>query len=71
MVWIKASDCLPDDDLEVLIFVPDDDEPVWIGYHGGDEWYSVDAMPLGQLVTHWMDLPEPPKLSALLQRMAG
>lgn len=60
MTWIAVSERLPDADLAVLIHVPDDDEPIWIGYHGGDQWYAADAMPLGERVAHWQELPGPP-----------
>jgi hypothetical protein len=56
--WIPVADRLPDDELTVLIALKDSDEPVWLGYHDADGWFSADAMP--QIVTHWQPIPEPP-----------
>jgi hypothetical protein len=57
--WIPtANDTLPDTDLTVMIHMPDEDEPVWLGYHDGETWRTVDAARCE--VSHWADLPEPP-----------
>ena len=62
--WIGVDEALPDDDITVMVSVRGGNEPVWIGFHDGDTWYSVDGMII--TVTHWCDLPEParkPKLT--------
>lgn len=56
--WIPVTARLPDDELTVLIALKDSDEPVWLGYHDAEGWFSADAMP--QIVTHWQPIPEPP-----------
>lgn len=57
--WIPVTEKLPDDDITVMI-AGKMDEPVWLGFHDDTGWYSVDAMPLRNMVTHWRNLPEPP-----------
>jgi Protein of unknown function (DUF551) len=61
--WIATADRLPDDDMCVLVFVPDQNDQVWLGYisseHG--EWLCVSGSTCEP--THWMELPEPPVLS--------
>lgn len=58
--WISVNDQLPEEDVHVLAWIEDD----------GAEWAEVcsqhnsfftswDHEPLP--VTHWMELPEPPK----------
>jgi hypothetical protein len=56
--WIPVEVRLPDDDLTVVVAITNSDEPVWLGFHDGSGWYSVDAMPIK--VTHWMPMPEGP-----------
>lgn len=61
--WTPVAERLPDDDITVLIAVKDSDEPVWVGYHDGEDgWCSAsDAIPIDGMVTHWMPLPEAPR----------
>lgn len=33
--WNDAAKQLPDSDMTVIIHCPDEDEPIWLGYHGG------------------------------------
>lgn len=57
---IKWNDAqvLPDDNTTVLLFSPDYDEPVWIGYHEDDKWFVDNGDVIS--VTHWADLPYGP-----------
>lgn len=57
MVWISCSDRLPDSDQTVLICSASWENPVWMGYHDGNEWRCIDAFPCAP--THWAELPEP------------
>lgn len=57
--WIACGERLPDDDTTVLVFSPQWGEPVWIGYHDGDDWRTVDGGSID--VTHWAELPAPPE----------
>jgi len=56
--WIKVSDRLPDDDVTVLIYVPDDNDPVWLGYTDEDGWRYINGASCRP--THWAEIPEPP-----------
>jgi hypothetical protein len=55
--WKPCTTELPDCDLTVLIHHPDEDEPVWMGYHDGETWRTIDNTRCE--VTHWQHLPEP------------
>lgn len=65
MEWIKSCDKKPNDTRGVLVFCPN--PPNNIGaifdaeYEDG-EWYCKGG-PVSELgeVTHWMELPDPPK----------
>lgn len=55
--WIGVDEALPDSDTTVMVCIRGNDEPVWMGFHDGETWFSVDAMPID--ATHWADLPAP------------
>ncbi len=60
--WQDASLQLPDSDTTVLVHCPISDDPVWLGYHDGEHWRSIDGQTLDdKFVDHWADLPEGPK----------
>ena len=70
MNWINVEDSLPDDDVEVLIYVDGYGQSVGSNYtdESGGTWrIGSSCLPwdndynLDVLVTHWMALPEPPK----------
>jgi len=50
--WKDVTVELPDDETSVLVFAPDDSEPVWIGFHDDGKWRSPCGMPLAHRVTH-------------------
>lgn len=60
--WHDASRTLPDSDETVLACFPDSSEPVWLGFHDGLRWLTVEGLPAK--VSHWAEMPEPPKLTA-------
>lgn len=59
VVWKSVAVEMPDSDINVLVFVQgsDDYEFIWIGYHDGERWCSVDAAPFKETVTYWAELP--------------
>ena len=62
--WIKCSDRLPDDAVDVLTLNVDgkmvvERGPKWIRNGGG----NALARGVAKAVTYWMPLPEPPKVS--------
>jgi hypothetical protein len=61
--WRDARKVKPDDDETVVIRVENGDEPVWLGYHSGDEgWFYVEgSMPEAGSVTHWAPMPKGPR----------
>jgi len=62
-LWVSVSQSLPDSDQTVIVYCPESNEPIWLGYLDGDTWRDIDAMPIAHQapVTHWMPLPEPPE----------
>ncbi len=52
--WRDPDVELPDSDETVLVEC-DGDEPVWLGYHDGAQWLSVEGEAIA--VTGWMPLP--------------
>lgn len=60
--WVDASKEKPDSDTTVMIHCPVGDDPVWMGYHDGETWRTIDDEPIDEkLVDHWAHLPEPPR----------
>jgi hypothetical protein len=60
--WQPISQGLPDSDSTVLIAIENADEPIWIGFHDGEQWRYLDATAVLPLrVTHWANFPEGPK----------
>lgn len=65
--WIAVTDQLPDADTTVIVFAPDADDPIWLGFYDGVYWFSVDGPTYGDdeeiaaPVTAWAMLPVGPK----------
>lgn len=65
--WIPVDERMPDDEIDVMIAIDVErprskwNDPVWIGWHDGAAgcWRVADGLRVD--VTHWMELPEPPK----------
>jgi len=58
ITWTLAKSQLPDDELLVMINIPQHDEPVWFGYYDSIRWYLVDGTALADdVVIAWADLP--------------
>lgn len=53
--WMPAAAELPDSYTTVLITCVDSDEPVWLGYHDGTEWLTIEGQSVK--VIHWAELP--------------
>ncbi len=61
VIWHDAEKSLPDSDQTVLVHCPISDDPVWLGYHDGETWRSIDGEALPEnFVDHWAQLPDPP-----------
>lgn len=56
--WKRVDDEMPDSDSTVLIFHKDEDEPVWLGYHDGETWRTVEGTRTA--VSHWSEMPDGP-----------
>jgi len=59
--WLSVDAEMPEFDLTVMVHHPDSDEPVWLGYHDGEDWRDVNGDIIQ--VSHWADMPEPPDFS--------
>jgi hypothetical protein len=60
LTWYSA-DAPPDVDTTVMVFVPGSDEPVWLGYFDGEDWYAVGGElyegTIEEKVTAWAPMP--------------
>lgn len=73
MIWNKAEGNPPPPvgDCRKLVWLVDKDGMGWVGiraYHHGEMAWWINAVNGGReesaTVTHWMDLPEPPKATS-------
>jgi hypothetical protein len=66
IVWVFASEQLPDAETTVLLYSPGADDPVWFGYLDYMDfiplWRDVSGMPMLTPVTRWADLPKGPSI---------
>lgn len=58
LVWYSA-DAPPDVDTTVLIYSPESDEPVWLGYFSGkdDIWCDASGAAYSTHVAAWAQMP--------------
>ncbi len=55
--WVTDGS-LPDDDITVLIESEEPGGPeVWVGFRSGDDWMTIDCMPVDIKVIAWADMP--------------
>jgi hypothetical protein len=64
MEWISIEERLPDPGFVLAYDVGREHYGV-VEYRFGGEWHHISGMHLAN-VSHWMPLPEPPKLRALI-----
>lgn len=58
--WNDCDDCeMPKCYAQVLVYCPEEDEPILLGYNDGVDWMSLDQIVIKP--SHWMPLPESPK----------
>lgn len=64
--WVKASERLPETNMGVLVFIPDEDFHITSGmWDVSQKWVLLDEYRVPECeVTHWMELPQFP-LSSL------
>lgn len=65
--WTPASK-LPDSDETVIVYTPSSDsEPVWLGYHDGEQWCDISGAALDDVeVLFWARMPAGPNSAAPL-----
>lgn len=60
--WIPVTERLPDHYTDVIVFSRQGDSTaVGLAYRMRNRWYCPYDVYVGEYVTHWMPLPEPPK----------
>lgn len=57
LTWIDTDDQFPDDDLEVLIFTPDEIQPVHTGYVSDGEWFYANGLEVESKVVAYCEMP--------------
>lgn len=58
IAWRRAADQMPDADESVLVYAPNVDEPVWIGFFDGEQWVTDGLVPYNEgEVYAWAPLP--------------
>lgn len=62
--WIDVKDRLPENNVAVLVYMPQE-KPSWVlGYLSDSCWYRLVSLITNKLdswPTHWQPLPDPPK----------
>ena len=53
--WITG---LPDSDVTVLMRLTDEEYPILIGFHDGEDWRQIDASLVAGQVTGWIHLEQ-------------
>lgn len=57
--WISVKDRLPEEYTAVLVY---GSRGVWLAWLGSDNtWWDSDLDNIGNDITYWMPIPEPPK----------
>ena len=59
--WVPVTERLPDKGQKVLIYWREAGEPAIDTAFWQGEWAALHWTNMGDKVTHWMPLPEPPK----------
>ena len=58
ITWHEVAEQLPDTERTVLVYAPDFDEPVWLGWYDGVYWFGVDGVEFEDgTVKRWAELP--------------
>ena len=56
--WRCAANDPPDSDTTVLVYMPNGEEPVWLGFRDAEGWVSIDGVAfLEGAVTAWAPMP--------------
>lgn len=60
--WIKSSERMPDFNVGVLVFIPEEDHHITAGmWDVSEKWVLLDEYRIPQSeVTYWMPMPEEP-----------
>lgn len=60
--WVSCDDCLPDDEMTVLLFSPGADQDVFIGWRDSGQWFDCyeGGIAVRARVSHWAPLPSGP-----------
>jgi hypothetical protein len=53
--FYEPAERMPDSDLTVILRLRNNEEPVWLGFHDGEEWRDLDGQPVE--VVRWAELP--------------
>jgi hypothetical protein len=58
--WTPVTEALPDDEITVLVFMPDAAEPVAFGFHSDGAWHTAGFSVLPSVVSAWATMPSGP-----------
>jgi len=63
--WISVEDAMPDYNVGVLVFIPEEDNHITSGmWDISDKWVLLDEYRKPECaITHWMRMPDEPKIN--------
>ena len=59
VTWFSPEEKMPSSHPTLLLYIPVEQAPVWLGFRDGADWRSVDGELIRERVVLWAYLPSP------------